>query len=77
VRRKRPAPISRTSEIATCSTSSALPSRLREATTLRLLSFKAALTLIRVARSAGMMPKTTPVIVVTTITKSSTCQSSS
>ena len=75
VRRNRPAAINSTSEIATCRTSSALLKTLREPATDRLLSFSDALTFMPVARSAGAMPKTRPVVPVMPNTNASTRQS--
>ena len=61
VRRNNPAPTSRTTEIATCTTSSAFPRMLRVPTMLRPDCFKAAPTSPPVARIAGAMPKRMPV----------------
>ena len=57
--------------------SSDLPSRLRELVALRLFCLSAAFTSPPVARSAGAMPNTMPVSVVTARTKPSTRQSRS
>ena len=62
--------------MATCTTRSALLSQLRDATTLRLVSFNTPLTSPLVARNAGAMPKRMPVTAVMSVTKPSTRQSS-
>src|SRR5437762_3540915 len=73
--RKRPAPTSSTSDIATCATRSAFDSVERAAVAARLFSFSAALTSSRVARSAGTMPKVNPVTKVTAAANAKTRQS--
>ena len=52
---------SSTSEIATCTTSSDLPSVLRDPMTLRPVSLSAELRFMPVPRSAGAMPNKMPV----------------
>ena len=69
MRRNRLAPTTSTSEIATCTMSSALLSQVRDPTTLRLVSLSAELTLTPVPRSAGAMPKRSPVKQLTPMTK--------
>ena len=75
MRTNKPAPISSTSDTATCVTSRALLSSVRDPVTLRLFSFMAPARSTRVARAAGMRPNTTPVRMLTPATKAITRQS--
>jgi hypothetical protein len=75
VRTNRPAPISNTTDTATCVISKPLLSQVREAATLRLCSFMALARSTRVARSAGINPNVSPVSMLMPATNASTCQS--
>ena len=67
--------MSSTSEIATCATSSARLSHERPRVTLRPVSFIDDARSTRVARSAGIKPKTTPVSALRPVTNPATRQS--
>ena len=76
VRRNNPAPTRSISEIVTWATTSDLPRPEPERPTVRAVFFSAEPTSVRVAVSAGAMPKTRAVAVLTATTNASTRQSS-
>jgi hypothetical protein len=74
VRTKRPAATTSTSESATCATTSAALHERRLSVWLRACSASTSRGAIRVARTTGMMPKTSTVAEVTAAVKASTRQ---